>query len=75
MSVSWDYDAWEADSLANRYQHEIDLAFAERAAQGWQPMMGWRRPVDPACPEHGYGTVDGLCGVCVLELNAKEEAA
>jgi hypothetical protein len=71
---SWDYDEWDADRPANRYQAEIDLAVRERL-YGQHETQGWRRPVDPACELHGYGTVDGLCGVCVLEREAREEAA
>jgi hypothetical protein len=67
--ISW---AWDED---DRYQREMDAVDRERMVAGWEPPMGWRRPVDPACPAHGYGMVDGTCGVCLLELAAMEEAA
>lgn len=69
---SWDYsdrdvDRWEQDyerSLAGLYQAGWEAAFRKRL--GEVVPDGWRRPVDPACPQHGYGMVDGKCGVCVL---------
>jgi hypothetical protein len=68
----WD---WEDDSPADRYQRGLELAVLEERALGWQPPDGWRRPHDPVCPEHGYGVVDGLCGVCVLKIEAQRRAA
>jgi hypothetical protein len=71
MSVSWDY-RWDED---DRYQREMDAVERERMVAGWEPPMGWRRPVDPMCPAHNFGLVRGLCGVCVEELKAQGRAA
>jgi hypothetical protein len=66
--ISWDYLRDEDD----RYQREMDAVERERMVAGWEPPMGWRRPVDPMCPTHRYGLVDGLCGVCVQEASLSE---
>ena len=68
--ISWDPD--EGFDKSQFYEYEIRAAERERMQDGWAPPDGWRRPVDPMCPKHGYGTVRGLCGVCVLEIAATE---
>lgn len=73
--VSWDWTRDESWDKAELYEYEIRAAEHERLREGWAPPMGYRRPVDPMCPAHNYGMVDGLCGVCVEELKAMEEAA
>ncbi len=75
MSVSWDWTRDESWDKAELYEAEIRAADRERVREGWVPPMGFRRPVDPPCEVHGYGAVDGLCGVCLLELEARKAAA
>jgi hypothetical protein len=71
--ASWE-TRWDEDSPADRWQRGMDNAWLTRRADGWEPQAGWRRPVDPACPAHGFGMVRGLCGVCVLEDKQRAEA-
>ena len=76
---SWSFDpAWDSghdDSCAGRYQAAVDRAFREQMRLGVPPPDAGPQPFDPPCALHGYGTVDGLCGVCVLELKARRAAA
>lgn len=72
----WDTDEWDWDTGADRYQRRIDAQVREDLRLGVEPQLGWRgRPVDPMCELHGYGLVDGLCGVCVEEIKARRAAA
>ena len=71
---SWDWTPDHSWDCAERYEAELRAAERERMQDGWAAPDGWRRPVDPMCPAHSYGLVDGLCGVCVLELNAATES-
>ncbi len=73
--ISWDWTRDESWDKAELYEYEIRAADRERLREGWAPPMGYRRPVDPPCERHGYGTVDGLCGICVLERDGLVRAA
>jgi hypothetical protein len=64
--ASWSGYEDEYGICAGRYQYRIDQQAREDMRLGWQHPDGMRRPVDPVCSVHGYGMVDGLCGVCVL---------
>ena len=76
--VSWDWndrdmERWEADeqaSSAGRYQEAVERLERERRLVGWEQPHGWSRPVDPPCERHDYGTVDGLCWMCLREKAA-----
>lgn len=54
-------ESWDKSEFR---EAELRAAERERLIVGWQPPMGYRRPVDPICKAHGYGMVDGTCGVC-----------
>jgi hypothetical protein len=72
--ASWDV-RWDEDTPADRWQQGMDNAFLQQRESGWEPLEGWARPVDPPCKAHGYGTVRGLCGVCVQKQRAELRAA
>ena len=74
--ISWD-DRDEGYDMPQRYQAELDAAEGLRLRDGWQPLVGWRGEPLEMCPlpGHGYGLVEGLCGVCVKEIDAAAEAA
>ena len=72
--VSWSWERDESWDKAGYYEAELRAAERERMQDGWAPPDGYRRPVDPPCPTHSYGLVDGLCGVCVLEKESREAA-
>lgn len=76
--TSWDYDDHygETDSPAMRYQRGIDWRTREDMQLGAAVPDGYRQPLVPACPKHGYGMPDERgCGVCVLEAKADRRAA
>ena len=64
MSISWDYDDRDGYDASARYQAELDAADRQRMREGWQPVEGWRRPVEPVCPRCLYVIVDGACAGC-----------
>lgn len=72
---SWSHEPWETDyygdldSLAARYQRGVDQRVLLDLVLGVEVPDGWHRPVDPACPRHGYGMVENACGVCVQEAS------
>jgi hypothetical protein len=72
---SWDYDAWDADRPANRYQAEIDQAFRDRRElYGQHETQGWRRQHEPVCPKCWYTIVDGECVRGCTSLSGRESA-
>jgi hypothetical protein len=61
---SW-YVDW--DDQLSAYESELAAAERQRIHDNTQPLEGYQRPTDPPCPRHGYGTVNGTCGLCLLE--------
>jgi hypothetical protein len=63
---SW-YIDW--DDQLSAYERELAAAERQRLQDDTVPQHGYQRPVDPPCPRHGYGMVDGRCGLCLLETS------
>lgn len=68
---SWRYNPHEPVSYEDEfrdspYEAAIRAKVREDMRTGVGAPMGYRRPVDPPCPAHGYSLVEGKCGMCLL---------
>jgi hypothetical protein len=80
--VSWDTSRDEGYDASIRYEAELRAAERLRLRDGWEPVVGWRgeplemcRRVGANGKRHDLGLVDGACGLCVVEAEARDVAA